>query len=131
MRTKLKQCSMKSMKSTVSHLAEKLFLFKLNLTCFVDVSDLPLSSFGFLEKEEALDPMRKLHVQEDGTILAVGATGTSSQSSLMTWVRILERENPRLRSIPVIISNRDHVPPPQGIDDSSAKSGSAANEQSQ
>ncbi len=97
-----------------------------NVSLLADVSDLPLASFGFPEKEEALDPMRKLHIQEDGTILAVAATGTSSQSSLMTWVRILERENPRLRSIPVIISNKDYVQPLQGTEEPSRAGTSSA-----
>lgn len=79
------------------------------LLYLLDVSNIPLATFGNLDKEDAIDPARKLHVQDDGTILAVVATGTSSQESLMTFVRILERENPHLRSIPVIISNRDNV----------------------
>lgn len=49
--------------------------------------------------------MRKIHTQEDGTILGIAATGTSSQESLMSWVRILEKENSKLRSIPIVISN--------------------------
>ena len=75
------------------------------------MSNIPLSNFGSLEKEDAIDPMRKVHVQEDGIILACGATGTSSQESLITLVRALERENPHLKRIPVIISNKSIVDP--------------------
>ncbi|KAI5651906.1 evolutionarily conserved signaling intermediate in toll pathway domain-containing protein [Phthorimaea operculella] len=46
-----------------------------------------------------------VHEQDDGTIVAVCATGTSSRDSLLSWIRLLEKhENPVLSSIPVIFT---------------------------
>lgn len=46
-----------------------------------------------------------VHQQEDGTILAVCATGTSSRDALLSWIRLLEKNgNPDLEHIPVIFS---------------------------
>ena len=106
--SRLRIISRKSTRKIVSYILIWHLNFTLTLFYFLDVSDIPLASFGYLEKEEAIDPTRKLHIQDDGTILAIAATGTSSQDSLISFVRILERENPRLRSIPVIISNKDN-----------------------
>nr|CAD7416254.1 unnamed protein product [Timema poppensis] len=44
-----------------------------------------------------------VHEQDDGTILAMCATGTSSRDSLLSWVRLLERDgNPALGHVPVL-----------------------------
>lgn len=47
-----------------------------------------------------------VHEQEDGVILAVCATGTSSKDSLLSWIRHLEKDNPNLTEIPVIFTLR-------------------------
>lgn len=44
-----------------------------------------------------------VHEQEDGVILGLCATGTSSRDSLLSWIRLLEKAgNPALSSIPVV-----------------------------
>jgi signaling intermediate in Toll pathway protein len=43
-----------------------------------------------------------VHEQEDGTILSMCITGTSSKDSVASWVKFLERENPSLAGRPVI-----------------------------
>ncbi|XP_034830641.1 evolutionarily conserved signaling intermediate in Toll pathway, mitochondrial [Maniola hyperantus] len=46
-----------------------------------------------------------IHEQDDGTIVAICATGTSSRDSLLSWIRLLERNNnPLLSNIPVIFT---------------------------
>ncbi|KAF0298110.1 Evolutionarily conserved signaling intermediate in Toll pathway, mitochondrial [Amphibalanus amphitrite] len=47
-----------------------------------------------------------VHIQEDGTIMAVCATGTSSRDSLLSWIRLLERQCPRLAELPVVFTLR-------------------------
>lgn len=53
--------------------------------------------------------MRELHEQEDGTILAICATESSSQESLIEFIKLLEKTNPNIGKISVIISNRDNT----------------------
>ena len=55
-------------------------------------------------KLEGLLPEPNDHEQEDGTILAVCATGTSSRDSLLSWVRFLQRDNPDMENIPVLFT---------------------------
>lgn len=46
---------------------------------------------------------RSVHQQDDGTIFAICATGTSSQDSLLSWIRLLEiNGNPVLSDIPIL-----------------------------
>ncbi|XP_032523810.1 evolutionarily conserved signaling intermediate in Toll pathway, mitochondrial [Danaus plexippus] len=46
-----------------------------------------------------------VHEQDDGTIVAVCATGTSSRDSLLSWIRLLEKhDNPALANVPVIFT---------------------------
>lgn len=71
----------------------------------VDVSDIPLAIFGSTEKSKALDPMRQVHIEDDGIVLSIVATGTSSQESLVTFIKMLEKDNPSLKSIPIVISS--------------------------
>ncbi|KAG8235534.1 hypothetical protein J437_LFUL013496 [Ladona fulva] len=47
-----------------------------------------------------------VHEQEEGTVLAMCATGTSSRDSLLSWIRLLQEANPRLSVIPVLFSLR-------------------------
>jgi len=60
------------------------------------------------EDEEAamksLEPVRTVHEQIEGTIIAVAATGTSSKDSLLSWIRFLQKSNPALERIPVLFS---------------------------
>lgn len=43
-----------------------------------------------------------IHEQEDGTIFAACATGTSSKDSVLSWVRLLQLSNPILENVPVL-----------------------------
>ncbi|XP_075973614.1 evolutionarily conserved signaling intermediate in Toll pathway, mitochondrial [Anticarsia gemmatalis] len=46
-----------------------------------------------------------VHEQDDGTIVSVCATGTSSRDSLLSWIRLLEKHgNPVLSNLPVIFT---------------------------
>ena len=45
-----------------------------------------------------------VHEQEDGTILAVAATGTSSRDSLLSWIRVLEQTNPNIANMAVLFT---------------------------
>lgn len=52
-----------------------------------------------------LKAIPSVHVQEDGVIFSVCATGTSSKDSLLSWVRHLEKDgNPNLEKIPVVFT---------------------------
>ena len=56
------------------------------------------SSAGTVVKEPSV------HEQEDGTILAVCATGSSSRDSLLSWIRKLEDTNPNLAKMAVLFT---------------------------
>lgn len=46
---------------------------------------------------------RSVHEQDDGIIYAVCVTGTSSKDSLLSWVRLLQKNgNPILGEVPVL-----------------------------
>lgn len=50
---------------------------------------------------------RSIHEQNDGVIYALCATGTSSKDSLLSWIRLLERDgNCHLENIPVLFKTR-------------------------
>lgn len=44
-----------------------------------------------------------MHEQEDGVYFAVCATGTSTKDSAVSWIRYLQKENPVLDKIPILI----------------------------
>lgn len=54
------------------------------------------------EEPTQLMPERTIHEQDDGTILAMCVTGTSTKESLVTWIRCLQRTNPALEQIPIV-----------------------------
>lgn len=55
-------------------------------------------------------PQRSIHQQDDGTIYAICATGTSTKDSLLSWIRLLEvNGNPSLQSIPVLFQFKSNV----------------------
>lgn len=70
-----------------------------------------LKFFSPAEKEVVVKkPLRSIHQQDDGTIYAICATGTSTKDSLLSWVRLLETNgNPRLAHIPVLFKFRAPV----------------------
>lgn len=83
----------------------------------IDVSNIPLSNFGYLDFEEGINPKSKIHQQDDGTILAIAATGTSSQESLLLWLRKLEQHNPRLRSAPIVVTPNNFTEQKQSLNE--------------
>lgn len=51
--------------------------------------------------------IKTVHEQDDGIIYAICATGTSTKDSLLSWIRLLERdENIILAKIPVLFKFR-------------------------
>ncbi|XP_011211441.2 evolutionarily conserved signaling intermediate in Toll pathway, mitochondrial [Bactrocera dorsalis] len=70
-----------------------------------DVSRLKAPFFGasIPRPKNAVGKNRSVHQQEDGTIFAICATGTSTKDSLLSWIRLLESNgNPTLGEIPVL-----------------------------
>lgn len=43
-------------------------------------------------------------ILENRTILAIGATGSCSKDSLLSWIRFLERKNPHLSNLSVLFA---------------------------
>ncbi|KAF9424096.1 hypothetical protein HW555_000805 [Spodoptera exigua] len=72
-----------------------------------DVSKIekPLGIPGLIGSTTLPALRQTVHEQDDGTIVSVCATGTSSRDSLLSWIRLLEKNgNPLLSSIPVIFT---------------------------
>lgn len=73
-----------------------------------DVSDIRIPLFNLrppVKKDLAV--LQSVHEQEDGTILALCGTGTSSKDSLVSWIRHLEKDgNPVLAEVPVVFTLR-------------------------
>ena len=55
-------------------------------------------------KASVVGDVRMIHEQEDATIFAVCATGTSSKDSLLSWIRCLQQTYPILEKIPVLFT---------------------------
>lgn len=78
-----------------------------------DVSNLSLHMFGLPKPAgELLMSPSTVHEQDDGTVMAMCATGTSSKDSLLSWIRFLQRTNPKLSEIPVVFTLRS---PPTAV----------------
>ena len=58
------------------------------------------------EKPKVLEVPPSVHEQDDGTILAMCITGTSTKESLTSWIRFLEHSNEKLSQIPVVFRLR-------------------------
>jgi signaling intermediate in Toll pathway protein len=72
-----------------------------------DVGNLRLPFFEDSTENQALVRQPSVHEQEDGTILAMCATGTSSRDSLLSWIRSLEiNGNPVLAKVPVLFTSK-------------------------
>ena len=73
----------------------------------VDNDDLSVMSRWMTGEKSPAGTVAKIpgvHEQEDGTILAVCATGTSSRDSLLSWIRNLEETNPNLCKLAVLFT---------------------------
>lgn len=62
---------------------------------------LKMSFFGKPIKEK-LESLYDKHYADGSYILAIGASGTSSQDSLLSWLKVLQRRNPRLGKLNVV-----------------------------
>ncbi|XP_017776268.1 PREDICTED: evolutionarily conserved signaling intermediate in Toll pathway, mitochondrial [Nicrophorus vespilloides] len=70
-----------------------------------DVSNIKVPFFNILPEEpKSLSTIPSVHEQEDGVIYALCATGTSSKDSLLSWVRHLEKVNPKLTECPIVFT---------------------------
>jgi signaling intermediate in Toll pathway protein len=57
-----------------------------------------------MSDQSDLIPEPSVHEQEDGTILACCATGTSSKDSLLSWIRLLEKEIPNMNHLQILFN---------------------------
>lgn len=70
-----------------------------------DVSNLEIPLFSPSSKGQLSTKVRSVHEQDEGTILAVCATGNSSRDSLLSWIRLLEKNgNPKLANVPIVFT---------------------------
>lgn len=56
------------------------------------------------EKPSSIVPKKSVHEQEDGVILGMCITGSSTRDSLVSWIRYLQDSNPNLEHIPVVFT---------------------------
>ncbi|GAB6020368.1 hypothetical protein CHUAL_003077 [Chamberlinius hualienensis] len=75
---------------------------KLNKEELDDVSNLS-NPYDGLHETSVATPI-SIHEQEDSTIFAVCATGSSSRDSLLSWLRFLQKANPILNDHAVIFT---------------------------
>lgn len=69
-----------------------------------DVSDIDVPFFGFGKSKKTKLALKKtVHEQDDGTIYAICCTGMSTKDSLLSWVRLLEKDgNENLANLTVL-----------------------------
>lgn len=78
-----------------------------------DVSHIGVSFFGRPppRRHNQLGKVRSVHQQDDGTIFAICATGTSTKDSLLSWIRLLEAHgNAALGEIPILFRFTSSLP---------------------
>ncbi|XP_001358945.3 evolutionarily conserved signaling intermediate in Toll pathway, mitochondrial [Drosophila pseudoobscura] len=78
-----------------------------------DVSHIEVPFFGRPppRRHNQLGKLRSVHQQDDGTIFAICATGTSTKDSLLSWIRLLEAHgNPSIGEVPVLFRFTSTVP---------------------
>lgn len=66
-----------------------------------DVSDIRINVHG-KSKDNMAATQKDLHKTSDGVILSMAATGTSSRDSVLSWVRLLETTNPKMKTLQTI-----------------------------
>jgi signaling intermediate in Toll pathway protein len=72
-----------------------------------DVGNLRIPFFEDSTENQAVVRRPSVHEQDDGTIFAMCATGTSSRDSLLSWIRSLEiNNNPVLAKVPVLFTSK-------------------------
>lgn len=77
-----------------------------------DVSNLAISSILNMSEPKLVTKVPTVYEQEDGIILAVCATGTSSRDSLLSWIRHLENNNPILGKAVIVFSSKSPTEDP-------------------
>ncbi|XP_017016774.1 evolutionarily conserved signaling intermediate in Toll pathway, mitochondrial [Drosophila kikkawai] len=78
-----------------------------------DVSNIEVPFLGRAppRRHNQLGKLRSVHQQDDGTILAICATGTSTKDSLLSWIRLLEANgNSSIGEVPVLFRFTSTVP---------------------
>ncbi|EDW58682.2 evolutionarily conserved signaling intermediate in Toll pathway, mitochondrial [Drosophila virilis] len=78
-----------------------------------DVTQIGVPFFGRAppRRHNQLGKLRSVHHQDDGTIFAICATGTSTKDSLLSWIRLLEAHgNASLGEIPVLFRFTSSLP---------------------
>lgn len=78
-----------------------------------DVSKIGVPFFGrpSPRRHNQLGKVRSVHQQDDGTIFAICATGTSTKDSLLSWIRLLELHGfASLGEVPVLFRFTSTVP---------------------
>lgn len=78
---------------------------------FDDVSHIDVPFFGFGKKKPSKLTLRKsVHEQDDGTVYAVCCTGSSTKDSLLSWIRLLEKDNnPNLANLAILFKFKSPV----------------------
>ena len=76
-----------------------------------DVSNIDVPLFGFTRpKPSKLALKRSVHEQDDGIIYAICCTGVSTKDSLLSWVRLLEKDgNPNLENLAILFKFKSPV----------------------
>jgi len=76
-----------------------------------DVSNIGVPFFGFGQpKRSKLALKKSVHEQEDGIIYAVCCTGVSTKDSLLSWVRLLEKDgNPNIANLAILFKFKSPV----------------------
>ncbi|XP_045214180.1 evolutionarily conserved signaling intermediate in Toll pathway, mitochondrial-like [Mercenaria mercenaria] len=74
--------------------------------------DFEIETIFDTEEPKQLAPRPSVHQQEDGTILGMCITETSTKDSLVSWIRCLQEANPNLEKIPIVFTLRS---PEEGI----------------
>lgn len=69
-----------------------------------DEEDLEFETIFDSEEPSSLAPMPNVHQQDDGTILGMCITETSTKDSLISWIRCLQEDNPSLDKIPIVFA---------------------------
>lgn len=81
-------------------------VYDVNLEDMDDVTDIKVPFFNIKPPvKKPLKVVPSVHEQEDGVIMAVCATGTSSKDSLLSWIRHLEKDgNSVLSDIQIVFT---------------------------
>lgn len=75
-----------------------------------DVSHIDVPFFGFSKPKSKVALKRTVHEQDDGIIYAICCTGVSTKDSLLSWVRLLEKDgNPNLANLAVLFKFKSPV----------------------